>query len=280
MDLVLIPPGEFILGDDAGYADERPRSVVRIAKPFWIGRCEVTNQQYARFDPTHDSRVESKNAMQFGVRGFYVSGPLQPVVRVSWHEAMAFCQWLSAKTGRRFTLPTEAQWEYACRAGTATPFSFGDLAADFSKHANLADRTLREYVCDPYNKVRSPFANPNRYDDWIPKDERFSDGGFVSEDVGRWLPNAWGLCDMHGNAAEWTLSAYRPYPYRDDDGRNDPALAEPRVTRGGSWRDLPRDCRSASRQPYRPYQKVFSVGFRVLSAIDDSPHLAQTRNAP
>ena len=278
MELVLVPPGEFVMGDGAGFPDERPPSVTPIAKPFWVGRCEVTNAQYACFDPTHDSRVESKNAMQFGVRGFYVNGPRQPVVRVSWREAMAFCEWLSGATGRRFTLPTEAQWEYACRTGTDTPFSHGGLDTDFSVHANLADRTLREYVCDPYSKARAPFADPGKYDDWLPKDERFDDGGFVSEDVGRWRPNAWGLCDMHGNAAEWTLSAYRPYPYRDD-GRNDPRAEEPRVVRGGSWRDLPRDCRSASRLPYRPYQKVYNVGFRVVSEAHD-PSAAAGKDTP
>jgi formylglycine-generating enzyme required for sulfatase activity len=78
---------------------------------------------------------------------------------------------------------------------------------------------------------------------------------------------------MHGNAAEWTLSAYRPYPYRDD-GRNDVRSEEPRVVRGGSWRDLPRDCRSAARRSYRPYQKVYNVGFRVVAEVDD-PRVAR-----
>jgi formylglycine-generating enzyme required for sulfatase activity len=264
LEMVFIPAGQFVMGDDRAYPDERPRHVVKIAEPFWMGRFEVTNAQFARFDPRHDSRVESKHAMQFGVRGFYVNGPQQPVVRVSWLHAMEFCDWLRSRTGRRFTLPTEAQWEYACRAGADTPFFYGDLNADFSRCANLADLMLREFVCDPYSKVRRPFANPGKYDDWIPKDERFNDGGFVSENVGRYLPNAWGLGDMHGNAAEWTLSAYRPYPYRDDDGRNDRTLAEDRTVRGGSWRDKPESARSACRLAYRPYQPVYNVGFRVV----------------
>ena len=122
MELVRIPAGRFVMGGDAGCLDERPATAVEIAKPFWIGRFEVTNAQFARFDPTHDSRVESKHAMQFGVRGFYVNGPRQPVVRISWQQAMAFCRWLGERTGRACTLPTEAQWEYACRAGTDSPF--------------------------------------------------------------------------------------------------------------------------------------------------------------
>jgi len=268
MWLVRIPEGQFIMGDDQGYGDERPRHVVRIAEPFWMGRFEVTNREFAQFDPRHDSRVESKHAMQFGVRGFYVNGPQQPVVRVSWQQAMAFCDWLSARTGRRFSLPTEAQWEYACRAGSDTPFFYGDMSADFSPYANLADLMLREYVCDPYSKVRRPFANPGKYDDWIPKDERFNDRGFVSEDVGAYVQNPWRLINMHGNAAEWTRSAYRPYPYRDDDGRNDRSLTEDRVVRGGSWRDKPAEARSACRLCYRPYQRVYNVGFRVVCAAE------------
>ncbi len=264
MELVRIPAGSFIMGELGGDPDERPRTAVTIREPFWIGRCEVTNEQFARFDPAHDSRVESKHAMQFGVRGFYVNGPKQPVVRISWRQAMAFCDWLSRTMGRQFTLPSEAQWEYACRAGTATPFWYGDLNTDFSKYANLADLMLREFVCDPYNKVRAPFANPGKYDDWIPKDDRFNDGGFVSEDVGRYRPNPWGLIDVHGNVAEWTRSAYRRYPCGDDDGRNDVSLAEDRVVRGGSWRDKPAAARSSARLPYRPYQPVYNVGFRVV----------------
>jgi formylglycine-generating enzyme required for sulfatase activity len=172
-------------------------------------------------------------------------------------------------------LPSEAQWEYACRAGTAGPFYYGDLTTDFSPFANLADRTLREFVCDPYSKARAPFPNPGKYDDWIPKDERFHDGGFVSEDVGRYRANAWGLLDMHGNVAEWTRSAYQPYPYRNDDARN-ASMAESRVARGGSWRDRPREARSASRLAYRPYQAVYNVGFRVVA--EDAP-AAQVRTA-
>jgi len=271
LQLVLIPPGEFVMGDVNGDADERPACRVKIDEPFWIGRFEVTNEQFAAFDPAHDSRVESKHAMQFGVRGFYVNGPQQPVVRVSWRQAVAFCRWLSEQTGRRFTLPTEAHWEYACRAGSDSPFYYGDLDTDFSPLANLADAMLSEFVCHPYQKRRNPFANPGKYDDWIPKDARYRDGGFVSEAVGRYQPNVWGLCDVHGNVGEWTRSTYRLYPYRADDGRNDPAADGDRVVRGGSWRDRPCRSRSASRLPYRPYQGVYNVGLRVVCAVGTEP---------
>lgn len=264
LELVRIPAGEFIMGDPNGLIDEQPPCRVRIERPFWMGRTEVTNRQFALFDPSHDSKVESRFGMQFGVRGFYVNGPDQPVVRVSWFQAKAFCDWLSRKTGRKFDLPTEAQWEYACRAGTATPFFFGGRDADFSRFANLADATLSEFVCHPYLKERVPLANASKYDDWIPKDSRFRDGGFLSDGVARYQPNPWGLYDMHGNVWEWTRSDWRPYPYRDDDGRNAGSPTTKKVVRGGSWHDRPHRARSSFRLAYRPYQPVFDVGFRVI----------------
>ena len=257
LDLVRIPAGQFVMGD------QQPATVVKIAEPFWIGRCEVTNAHFARFDPAHDSHFEPMHGYQFGIHGYPANGPQQPVVRVSWNRAMDFCRWLSAKTGRRVTLPTEAQWEYACRAGTATPFYYGDLDADFSKFANLGDARLREFALETYIQVHL-ISNPNKYDDWVPKDERFDDGAFLSADVGRYQPNAWGLYDVHGNVWEWTRSIERPYPYRDDDGRNDPDAAGRRVVRGGSWYDRPKRCTSAFRLGYAPYQNVFNVGFRVV----------------
>jgi len=266
--LLLIPAGQFVMGDAEGYPDERPLTRVEIKRPFWMGRFEVTNRQYALFDPSHDSRFETRFAMQFGVRGFPVNGPDQPVVRISWRQAMAFCEWLSRTTGKKFSLPTEAQWEYAARAGTASPFFYGDLNTDFSQFANLADATLSEFVCHPYKKERVPLAKASKYDDWIPKDSRFDDGGFLSDAVGAYRPNAWGLHDMHGNVWQWTRSTFRPYPYRDDDGRNDLASEEKRVVRGGSWRDRPGRARSAFRLAYRPYQRVYNVGFRVVCEAD------------
>ena len=270
LELVRIPAGPFIMGDLAGFPDERPRTAVQIEQPFWMGTVTVTNKQFARFDPTHDSRVESRHAMQFGVRGFYVNGPRQPVVRVSWQQANAFCQWLSEQTGESFRLPSEAEWEYASRAGTDTAFFFGDVDSDYSAYANLADQTLAEFVCHPYKKDRQPFPDPGPYDDWIPRDDRFRDGGFVSEDVGSYRPNPWQLNDVHGNVWEWTRTAYRPYPYDEHDGRNEPAPDERRVVRGGSWRNRPRESRAAARLAFRPYQGVFHVGFRVVADVETS----------
>jgi formylglycine-generating enzyme required for sulfatase activity len=265
MQLVPIPAGQFVMGSLDGTADERPAAVVRIDQPFWMGRFEVSNQQYAAYDPAHDSRVEHKLAMQFGVQGFPLNEPRQPAVRVSWHDAMEFCVWLSRRTGRRFTLPTEAQWEWACRAGSARPFCWGDAAADFSASANLADGTLREFVCHPYHKDRLPFPKAGKYDDWLPKIDQYNDGGFLSEEAANYRPNAWGLVNMHGNVWEWTRSAYAPYPYASGDGRNSPSADAKRVVRGGSWRDRPQRATASYRLAYPAYQHVFNVGFRVVA---------------
>ncbi|MDX9979744.1 MAG: SUMF1/EgtB/PvdO family nonheme iron enzyme [Lentisphaeria bacterium] len=248
LDLVLIPPGAFVMGDT-----EIGRRVVQVEQPFWLGRTEISNVLFERFDPSHDSGVESRHSMQFGVRGFYVNGPEQPVVRVTWEQAVAFCAWLRKTTGLPFALPGEAQWEYACRAGSAQAFSFGPLEADFTAHANLADRTLREFVTHPYRKQRTPYANPGPYDDWIPKDDSRDDGGFLADGLANYQPNPWGLHDMHGNVAEWTATA---------EGAK-------RIVRGGSWRDRPRQATASFRLAYHPYQPVFNVGFRVLLPAAD-----------
>jgi formylglycine-generating enzyme required for sulfatase activity len=267
LDLVLIPAGDFVMGSTTGAADEQPLVRLHIERPFWMAAKEVTNQMYNLFDPKHDSRIEDKNTYQFGIHGYPMNRPEQPVVRVSWLEAVAFCRWLSEKTGLKFALPSEAEWEYACRAGTATPFSYGDLNTDFSKLANLGDARLSEFASDPYT-VDTPLKNPTKYDDWFPKDARFNDGALLTVEPGRYAPNPWGLFDMHGNAAEWTRSTYRPYPYVEEPLAESPSNAGRKVVRGGSWRDLPKHSTSSHRLSYLPYQRVFNVGFRVVAPAE------------
>ena len=266
MELVYIPAGQFAMGSSRGYADEAPMARAAIAKGFWMGTFEVTNEQFRTFDPKHDSRFEDRHGYQFGIPGYSVNGEKMPAVRLSWTEAMAFCKWLSTKTGKKVALPTEAQWEWACRAGTATPFHYGGLDTDFSTFANMGDHTLSDFSGNPYqiDHRRGRYNNPkNPFDNWIPQDSRFNDGGFVSENVGKYTPNAWGLHDMHGNVAEWTRSLYVAYPYADDK-RNALDARGKRVVRGGSWYDRPKRCTSSYRYGYRSYQKVFNVGFRVI----------------
>ncbi|HRR83031.1 MAG TPA: formylglycine-generating enzyme family protein, partial [Planctomycetota bacterium] len=242
MTLVPVPAGRFVMGDVAGFPDEFPETVAVIAQPFYIGQFEVTNEQYAQFDPAHDSAYMDGRGKDRFTRGYPVNEPRQPVIRVTWHQAMAFCDWLSRRTGQRVTLPTEAQWEWACRAGTATPWSFGAKA---NSVANFADASIAGW-------------------NWGRCEPDYSDGARFSVPGGQFKPNAWGLYDMHGNVAEWTLSSYRPYPYHPGDGRDDPRSGEPKVVRGGSWNDLLAFGRSASRWGYPPHQPVYNVGFRVV----------------
>lgn len=263
MQLTLIPAGQFVMGNPRGGSHEPPATRVQIERPYWMAAFEVTNKQFNQFAPDHDSRVESKNTYQFGIHGYPMNLPDQPVVRVSWTEAMSFCNWLSEQTGERFSLPTETQWEYACRAGTDSAMYYGDVNADFTRFANLADAKLSEFASDPYT-VDTPLANPPKYDDWIPKDARFNDGALLTVAPGAYQPNAWGLFDMHGNVSEWTRSIARPA-----DGQDDSASVARRIVRGGSWRDRPERCTSSFRIDYPPFQRVYNVGFRVVCELTD-----------
>jgi len=258
LDLVRIPAGEFCMGQEDGCADERPAGRVTIERPFWMGRFEVTNEQFALFDPTHDSRWENNDFIKFGPGelGWTLARPKQPVVRVSWAQAMAFCRWLTRTTGRSFALPTEAQWEYACRAGTTTPLCYGTADDDFSTAANVSDRSHQ--AIDPFGDANRPHVIAP----WRPAETRFNDYSRVSAPVGSYRPNLWGLFDMHGNVAEWTRSEYRPYPFHDADQSDD--TGGKRVARGGSWYDPPPRCRAAFRQAYLGDQPVYDVGFRVI----------------
>ncbi len=246
--LVRLPAGGYQVGDAAGEVDELPVRRVSVGGGVWMGALEITNRQYALYDPTHDSRLETGDFLQFSARerGYAVNAPDQPVCRVSWREAMAFCDWLTRRTQMRFSLPTEDEWEAACRAGSTTPMSWGAADADFGKLANLADHSLR--FVDTFDWGLPSGAVPP----WRPAIDAVNDGHRVSAPVGSYPPNAWGLQDMHGNVAEWTASAYQSLP------------GDRRVVRGGSWYDRPKDARASSRAGYYPWQRVFDVGFRVV----------------
>jgi formylglycine-generating enzyme required for sulfatase activity len=259
LELVRIEPGQFAMGSDEAYPNERPAHAQTIETAFLMGRFEITNAQYACFDPAHDSGLETGEAYQFGddERGFPLNRSEQPVVRVSWEQALAYCEWLSETTGRRFSLPTEAQWEYACRAGTETALWYGGLGHDFSAAANLSDAT--------HHTLYYPHS-PNALPPWRPADTRFDDGWRVSARAGAFKPNPWGLFDMHGNVAEWTRSDYAPYPGGTVPGET---VSGRKVVRGGSWMDRPRRARSAFRLHYDASQAVHDVGFRVVCEIEN-----------
>ncbi|MBR4171794.1 MAG: SUMF1/EgtB/PvdO family nonheme iron enzyme [Kiritimatiellae bacterium] len=259
-----IPAGTFVMGSTDGSPDESP-CVVTIPHPFWISETEVRNDQYRVFDPSHDSRHQDQIGFDQVVPGYVGTHRRQPAVRLSWNQAMEFCRWFSKKAGVKANLPTEAQWEWAARAGTGTPFPWGGIDDDFSKYANLADRDVRFAlgVWDGPATVqrRREFKHSMNYP---LHEERFTDDWFCINYVARVLPNTWGLYDMHGNAAEWTRSTYRPYPYRADDGRENESADGLKVVRGGSFASRPRNATSSFRQAYLSWQKVFDTGFRVV----------------
>ncbi|MDD2600049.1 MAG: SUMF1/EgtB/PvdO family nonheme iron enzyme [Kiritimatiellae bacterium] len=265
MKLVTIPAGEFVMGSLNGAPDERPRAVVQIKKPFRMTVTEVTNGQYAQFDPDHDTRYIDMLFMDHVVPGHIANHPEQPVARVSHDEAMAFCAWLSEKSGLRVTLPDEAQWEWAARAGAETQFFYGTMESDFGRFANLADSDLRNYRM----KWEGASVLQNRYPfppekNFPLHDPRFKDNWFVVDYVGQTEANAWGLKDMVGNVSEWTRSTYTPYPYPGKASDNQ----RRKVARGGSWANRPADAGATVRRAYQPWQKVFDVGFRVIVETD------------
>ncbi len=247
MKFVLIPSGAFVMGDPERCPDEKPRKTVRIEKPFYMSRYEVTLEQFRCFDPEHKNGYLDQQHKDHTTPGYPVDFPGKPVIRVSWNEAAAFCDWLAEKAGCECSMPTEAQWEWACRAGADTHFSYGTSDTDFSKYANLADLSIKRLAVTGVNP--QPIKNPNKYQDFVPKDSRFDDGERLMADAGQYLPNAWGLHDMHGNVCEWTISDF------EEPGK---------VVRGGSWRDRPKRARSGFRLAYPTYQPVFNVGIRVV----------------
>lgn len=217
MQLTLIPAGRFTMGVANGVSDEKSAHQVRLSQPFMLGVHEVTQEQYVE--------VMGSNPSIF-------KAPQNPVENVSWEDAMNFCRKLSAlpeerAAGRVYRLPTEAEWEYACRAGTTTSYGFGDDASDLGEYA------------------------------WYSNN---SDG---THPVGQKQPNAWGLYDMHGNVWEWCADWYGDYP---SGTVTDPMGAQSgsnHVFRGGSWDYLAGDCRSSYRGRYYPSLRN-SLGFRVV----------------
>ena len=255
MRMVELPSGTFLMGaspgDQMALDDERPRRTVRIARPFWMAAHEVTVAQFRSFvDATGHVTVaetEGGNVWDSG-RGEmrrdvglnwrspgYPSPPGDdhPVVQVAREDAEAFCRWLSAQDGRRYLLPTEAEWEYACRAGTATRWSMGD------DPARLGD----------YSWYRANSA-------------------WALRPVGHRLPNPWGLFDMHGNAWELCSDWYGPYPQprADDTPEVDPTGPQTGyrwVIRGGSWDSLESESQGRSSARSHKVFPYFTVGFRV-----------------
>jgi hypothetical protein len=223
MRLVWIEPGAFRMGQENGDFDEKPVHRVAISRGFWIGVTEVTNAEYEQFDPAHKKYR--------GTHGISADDD-EPAVYVSWHDAVRFCEWLSKRDGRPYRLPTEAEWEYACRAGTDTPYSTGDqLPAAFH-------RSQKEL--------------------WEPAPVKLS--------VARTPANVWGLYDVHGNVEEWCSDWYGPYDASDQTDPVGRAGGDFKVTRGGSHSTTLEYLRSANRMATLPDDKHWLIGFRVVIA--------------
>lgn len=257
--LVKIPAGKFVMGSDDETNAEAPAHAAAVDKPFYMGTTEVTMGMMREFDPTFENGVYDMHYKDQVRRGYFVNDPDFPAIRVSYDQAQAFCDWLSKKTGKKVRLPTETEWEYACRAGTDTPMNYGDFNADFSKHANLADVTMKKLAVrgvDP-----QPIRNPDQWMDYEKKDPRFNDGVLHLAKVGSYQPNAFGLYDMHGNVAEWTTSPFVSY---EGGPGFDGANADLKVIRGGSWYQRQIRASSANRWGYPQWQHPYNVGFRVV----------------
>lgn len=261
LNFVRIPAGKFVMGSYNGEPDAYPTSKVTVDKAFWMGELEITNQQYNAIFPEHDSRYVDQQWKDHVVQGYPANEPQQPVIRVSYNDAMEYCKKLSEKTGLKITLPTEAQWEWACRAGSDTDFWYGTKNSDFGKKDNLADKTTLLFAVagvDP--KPMSPDNPWYKYYTYLPKEESVDDGELVQIGGKKYEANPFGLYCMHGNVAEWTRSDYIPYPYKEDAK----ATSEYKVVRGGSYIERPKFSTSHSRKGFYPYQRVFNVGFRVI----------------
>ena len=214
INFVRIPAGEFVMGSYNGESDAYPTAKVKIDKPFWMGEMEVTNQQFNVINPDHDSRFVDQLWKDHVVQGYPANEPNQPVIRVSYNDAMEYCKKLSEKTGLNITLPTEAQWEWACRAGSNSDFWYGDMNTDFGKYENLADKTTLLFAVsgvDP--KPMSPNSMWYKYYTYLPKEEGVDDGQLIQTGEKVYEANPFGLYNMHGNVSEWTRSDYVPYPY-------------------------------------------------------------------
>ncbi|MFE4108389.1 formylglycine-generating enzyme family protein [Almyronema epifaneia] len=254
LDMVYIPPGSFLMGspehEQGRYANETPQHLVTIAQPFFMGKHPITQAQW---------RVVAKQPQiehQLDPDPSNFKGENRPVEKVSWLEAVEFCRRLEKATGRPYRLPSEAEWEYACRAGTTTPFHFGE-----SITTNLANYrgTDWEYEGKTYSGAYGDGPH----------------GEFREEttDVGSFdVANAFGLYDMHGNVWEWCQDWWHDsYEGSPEDGSawlaHDDDAEEKRVLRGGSWGGNPVNCRSAVRFRLTPDDGGSGVGLRVVCGV-------------
>ena len=235
---------------------------IQIPRSFWISEDEITNEQYRRVFPQHDSKLERGEFMQFTEqeRGYPLNKPKQPVVRISQEEATSFCKLVGERCKCVVRLPTGNEWEWAGRAGKATPLWYGGVDVDFSKLANLADKTFRRQ--DRFRAAVPGMAVPP----WRPADERFDDKYRVTAPVDAFAANAWGLRNVQGNVWEWTADRRPASPTAQPVTipKTEPDKELYAVARGGSFWTRPKEATFATTVLYRTWQRVHDVGFRIL----------------
>jgi len=281
MKLVPIPAGEFMMGSGRSAAeiarlfklkaeyfeDEHPQHRVKITKPFYLGAHEVTVGQFREFISATAYKTDAEKDGEGG-QGYDASTnnlkgrkpkynwrstgwsrtDAHPVVNVSWNDAVAFCRWLSRSEGKTYRLPTEAEWEYACRAGTGSLFSNGDDPESLTRVGNVADATFkRKKMSRSYWGIEA------------------SDSVIFSAPVGKYAPNAFGLYDMHGNVWEWCQDWYGKDYYGQSPLEDPPGAStgKTRVLRGGSWYSVPDYVRSEHRYGSAPDDRDCYIGFRL-----------------
>jgi sulfatase modifying factor 1 len=262
-----IEPGRFMMGapdsDKDANPEDKPQREVRIEHAFYIGRTTVTFGQFQEFvldtgyrtDAEKDRRPQYRGGHGFNVNRNRFEGWFpqytwrnpgwpqtkdvdqdHPVGNVSWNDATKFCEWLSKQSGKQVRLPTEAEWEYACRAGTTTRFFTGDDAASLKGYANVPDEALRKKLGQRADaKV------------WFP----FDDGYPFTAPVARFKPNPWGLYDKMGNVFQWCAGEISGDPPK-------------RVLRGGSYNTTLSTCRCAARGFGKPWSRYSYTGFRIV----------------
>jgi sulfatase modifying factor 1 len=297
MKLALVPAGEFLMGAEEEreatqaafpYADpailqrEWPRHTVRITKPFYMGRHEVTLAQFMTFLHESGYKIDAdrdgKPMSGYGPNRDFIESTAfrpwapgwkieqdHPVGYVSWNDAVAFCDWLSRKEGKKYRLPTEAEWEYACRAGTTTRYHCGNDPESLIGHANTSDADRAAEF-------------PGRTTDVFGKDGKKTgekmpypflaghDGYAWTSPVGSFRPNAFGLYDMHGNSWEWCSDWFGEdyYAHSPTDDPQGPPTGTVRVSRGGAFDNAPFTLRSARRDGGTPDSRDCHDGVRVV----------------
>jgi formylglycine-generating enzyme required for sulfatase activity len=296
MQFVEVPAGEFMMGlpispeqaaqrfpdcRPSDFKSELPRRLVRITAPFYLGKYEVTIGQVRQFcresgyalDSERDGKsdwtyVNGKVAKRDGLRPWAPGWPVtdeHPASLVTWNDAQAFCKWLGEREGVTYRLPTEAEWEYADRAGSTHLFSTGDNPEALARCGNVAGREVmqiarnpRIFLFDSHNsktKTSMPFPVLSSADAYP-----------YTAPVGRFWPNAFGICDMEGNLREWCSDFYSGdyYAHSPTDDPQGPESGSSHVVRGGAFFTPPSGQSASNRTAVRPEVRRYSIGFRVV----------------